>query len=372
MPSAPIVATAVHANAMPQAAQAGYAAAMPPPAPQAVQYATDAEEITRQASISFLAENGWPSGLIQCITDGLKTMPYRFMILDDSGSMGAYDGMVMHKVRNGPPKMIKCSRWTELAAAMTFHGKFANVAKAPTEFRFLNNGAPVVVGEGEDDGQALRFFENRLEQGPSGGTPLVRHIHEVATKIRHMTPELRARGQRVSLTIATDGQSSDGDVAQALKQLIGLPVWTVIRLCTDEENVVDYWNNIDNNIELEMDVLDDLSGECQEVMGMNDWLTYGEPLHRLREFGCHKKEMDMVDEALLSPDMMRGIMAILFGGNTRDYPHPEVDFEGLVEIIQEKMGREPTVWSPKTKKLVPWINVRNLKKRYSKGGCVVS
>ena len=345
---------------------------MPPPAPQVAAYATDAEDITRQAATSFLTDNGWPSGLIECMLGGLKTIPYRFMIIDDSGSMGAYDGMVMHMTKNGQPKMIKCSRWAELAAAMTFHGKFSNIAKAPTEFRFLNNGLPIVIGEGEDDGQALRSFESRLEQGPSGGTPLVRHIREVAAKIRQMTPELRARGQRVSVTIATDGQSSDGDVAGALKQLLGLPVWTVIRLCTDEENVVDYWNNIDSNIELEMDVLDDLSGECQEVMDMNPWLTYGEPMHRFREFGTSRKELDALDESLLSPDMMRGIMATLFGGNTRDYPHPEVDFEGLVHLIKEKMDREPTIWSPKTKKLVSWVNLGQLKKKYTKGGCVVS
>ena len=60
--------------------------------------------------------------------------------------------------------------------------------------------------------------------------------------------------------IATDGESTDGDLADAMKPLEDLPVWVVIRLCTDEDSVVEYWNNIDSQLELDMDVLDDLNG----------------------------------------------------------------------------------------------------------------
>jgi hypothetical protein len=37
----------------------------------------------------------------------------------------------------------------------------------------------------------------------------------------------------------------------------------------------------------------------------NSWLTYGEPLHRLREFGTIAKEMDLIDEAPLTMDEMK-------------------------------------------------------------------
>ena len=39
----------------------------------------------------------------------------------------------------------------------------------------------------------------------------------------------------------------------------------VIRLCTDEDRIVDYWNNIDQQIELNMDVIDDPQGEAEEI-----------------------------------------------------------------------------------------------------------
>ena len=88
-----------------------------------------------------------------------------------------------------------------------------------------------------------------------------------------------------TLTIFTDGESSDGNVEQALKRLERLPIWVTIRLCTDEPNVVNYWNAVDSHLELSMDVLDDLFGEAEEVGEHNNWLVYGEPLHRFREFG---------------------------------------------------------------------------------------
>jgi hypothetical protein len=63
---------------------------------------------------------------------------------------------------------------------------------------------------------------------------------------------------------------------------------------------VDYWNNIDSVLELNMDVLDDHSGEAKEIHKVNPFLIYGEPLHRMREFGVSMKEFDLIDEKTLS------------------------------------------------------------------------
>ena len=51
----------------------------------------------------------------------------------------------------------------------------------------------------------------------------------------------------------------------AMRPLEQLPVWVVIRLCTDEDKMVNYWNNIDSAIELNMDVIDDPHGEAKEI-----------------------------------------------------------------------------------------------------------
>jgi hypothetical protein len=189
----------------------------------------------------------------------------------------------------------------------------ASIDIAPTEFRLLNGAPPILVGADgkEDDGTSLTRVLSAFENSPSGGTPLCRHITEVILQIRSIEPELRASGQKAVLVIATDGESSDGDIATAMRPLQSLPVWVVIRLCTDDERIVNYWNNIDSQLELEMDVLDDLFGEGEEVVEGNPWITYGEPLHRMREFGITLKEMDLIDEAKLSSEQMRTLVAAM-------------------------------------------------------------
>jgi len=62
--------------------------------------------------------------------------------------------------------------------------------------------------------------------------------------------------------------------------LLQLPVWVVVRLCTSEATVVKYWDGVDKQLELELDVIDDVIGEATQIHKFNPWLTYGEPLHR--------------------------------------------------------------------------------------------
>jgi hypothetical protein len=70
------------------------------------------------------------------------------------------------------------------------------------------------------------------------------------------------------------------EFTEALQSLEGLPIWIVIRLCTNEDEVVGFYNNLDPDLERNIDVLDDFSQEAEEVCKHNPWLNYALPLHR--------------------------------------------------------------------------------------------
>ena len=217
-----------------------------------------------------------------------KKMPVRFFITDDSGSMLTNDGNRIVGSDSRKKKLIKCTRWSELTQSLRFMAELSEAAHAPSEFRLLNNAEPVLVGKNDDNGSGLELIKEILDDSPGGQTPICAQINEVVIKIQEMEDALRNANQTAAVVICTDGVSTDGDVATAMKPLQDLPVWVVVRLCTDEE-LIDYWNNIDGELELEMDVLDDIKGEALEVRAANDWLNYGEQLHRLRESRrCHQ------------------------------------------------------------------------------------
>lgn len=211
-------------------------------------------------------------------------------------------------------RIIQTSRWSELGESVRFHAGMAHAAGCPCEFRFLNATGPLVIGNRDFTAQSeenLALLHRVLDGGPNGGTPLCQHIREVISAITVAAPQLRQNGHKAIVVIITDGEASDGSMLDAMRPLKDLPAHVVVRVCTDEENVVEYWNNIDSELELGMDILDDFEGEAKEIHQHNPWLVYGEPLHRLREWGITLKEFDLLDEAKLSSEQMRAIIAYM-------------------------------------------------------------
>ena len=186
-----------------------------------------------------------------------------------------------------------------------------------------------VGGGGSPD--ALDTLLATMMTDPTGRTPLCGHLQYVHDQIVAQSATLQRNGQKAVLVIATDGVSTDGDLAQMLRSFEQLPVWVVVRLCTDEDEIVEYWNNIDSEIEVAMDVLDDIEGEAKEVVGANPWLSYSVPLHRAREGGLHKKAFDLLDERLLTSGELSQFLELMFG--TDDLPDPVTEWKKFEQIL---------------------------------------
>eukprot|EP00942_MAST-04A_sp_MAST-4A-sp1_P012220 g12220.t1 len=321
------------------------------------------EPVQLELSNLLVKENRWPLGLVQSLTRSLEKNVYHSFIIDDSGSMSTNDG---NKVEHFSMTSVSvtATRWDELKTNVKLFAKIAHIAHAPCEFRFLNRKAePIIIGN-QDNGQDNTESESNkallfhlLTEGPSGSTPLCRHIKEVITKFQTMEAELRRQNKSVSMTIFTDGMATDGDIVDALRPLEDFPARTVVRLCTDDTPIVNYWNNIDSRLEnFNVDVLDDFFKECDEVMKKNPWLNYAEPIHCIREFGVHFAELDRIDEKALCDDEIKRLLAIILGGRSDDYPHP-ADKKVFIQYMLKKLKANPDLFNPSLRKKTPLIRL---------------
>ena len=51
--------------------------------------------------------------------------------------------------------------------------------------------------------------------------------------------------------------------------------------------------------------------ESKQVYELNPWLTYGEPMHRLRELGLHLPQLDRLDEVSFTAIDIHGLACFL-------------------------------------------------------------
>lgn len=336
-----------------------------------------------------LKSEGFSTGLARALCMNAKVFDRRIWVVDNSGSMEIGDG---HRIVTTSDREIvsqAVSRWEELKDTVLYHAEMAATLGTPSLFKILNPSPGLkkkdfaVGGTGKvglkKDIREARSFIHRIR--PTGPTPLTQHVWDIQKSIHKMTPKLRRDGRQVVVVLATDGLPTDADgyigddvdaeFLSALKALEGLPIWLVIRLCTDEKKVKQFYNDLDSKVELSLEVVDDFMGEAEEVHRYNRWLNYCLPMHRCRELGYHNRIFDFIDERPLTRGELRDFCSILFGINFEDIPDPDVSWKNFLEFVQDKLKLEDEQWHPIKKKKAPWISLKHLNKKYGNGNCVI-
>ena len=199
--------------------------------------------------------------------------------------MSAGDGNLLGKDAAGANKIVRGTRWQEISADIDVVADISHDIGARTEFLPLNGALrPLTIHEGTNEGDVSKVSKGLATLEPRAGytTPLTAATTRIFLSILPKLQALMKNQQQACVVIATDGKPTDSGFQEALKQLQTLPVWVVIRLCTDDEEVVDYYNGLDAKLEAPLEVLDDLRGEAREVCTRNRWITYGQPLHIAR------------------------------------------------------------------------------------------
>ena len=182
---------------------------------------------------------------------------------------------------------------------------------------------------------------------------------------------------QVVVILATDGLPSDiegyyddktkKEFTDALQSLLLLPVWVVVRLCTDEDRIVEFYNDLDQQLELSLEVLDDFSHEGKEICKHNPWLNYALPLHRCREMGYHNRLFDILDERTLQLDELREFVILLFGLEEHfdSIPDPQAEWKVFSSWLSDIVKKQKELWNPITGKLGPWIDIQTLNEVYN-------
>jgi len=341
--------------------------------------------VTR-AQVNQLMALGFTSGLSRALVTNCEVFHHRIWVVDNSGSMQIGDGHRVVETSDGKIYAQPVSRWEELTDAVVYHANLASILQSPTIFTLLNHPnvkgsaqrfsvAEYPGGNTEDDVRKARSIMTRSR--PLGVTPLTSHIYEIHNRVGEIAPQLRRSGQRVVVVLATDGLPTDSqgyggdeilsEFIDALHSLEGLPIWLVIRLCTDEEKVTKFYNNLDTQLELSLEVLDDFLGEAKEIHKNNKWLTYSLPMHRCRELGYHDRLFDLIDERPLTRGELRDFCALLFGDEIDDIPDTHSNWKDFVKYVQDHVKFEQEQWCPIRKKKVPLIDVKAMEKKFRKG-----
>lgn len=389
------VSQAPKAPAAPQAAPAPPEAAVEAPVPVAISEPEGMTELPFPDRSGFeldnhkltkLEYNGFTKGLARALVENSEAFPVRYFIIDNSGSMNKDDGHKLIETMNGKAhKIVSCTRWEAMTESVNYHASLSGLLHAPTYFQFLNRPGGKSIphkfsvaaksGDGVTIEDEVREARNAvMKTSPGGFTPLCAQIKDLIEVISPMADLLMENGQKAVVTIATDGIPTDmrgkttdaiqEEFADTLRDLHQLPVWLVISLYTDEADVIKFYDELDKELELSIDVIGGYFDEAKTVLHKNPWVNYGQALHQMRETGLSRRIFDMLDERLLTRSELREFCCLTYGLEYDSMPDPNSDWDGFKSEIENLNRTTKRTYDPVKGKLMPWVDMEALEKLY--------
>jgi len=258
---------------------------------------------------------------------------YSVYVLDNSVSMSEVDGkVVLFDAQKHICVIEGITRWEEAQSKAVVIADYNIKRKMPAAYYLLNPSSSNWI-EGEDfvnidpnvEGyqQNLMILKDKILHinNIRGATPLdsiTRHIKNSLDKKNIMVP--------VCYNIITDGEPNKKQLFEnELRYLANhFTIFLTINLCTDDDDIIEYYNDLDVKIGSELgglDVIDDYKGEQLEVIKAgNTFITYSHDIHICRMAGCNSVVADLLDETTLSVFHANKLVKELLN-NPSDLPH---------------------------------------------------
>jgi len=305
-------------------------------------------------------------------------------LVDNSGSMLENDGRMVFQSRNKSFIIRTCTRWRELRECVNFHANLASYTGCTTYFRPLN----IMMGQKEfrvsETCQANAFDEvekikeDMKNEPPRGSTLLTERLQELLQKMVKSEPKIHPEGRRTIIVIATDGIPTDecgiesalamDRFINTLKTLESYPVFILFRICSNDQHVLDFYNNLDRQFQHSVQVIHYFALEAQDVFKVNSWLNYTLPLQYCREIGFQNEVFSVIDKRQLTMDEMVQFCQLIFGtATTRELPNPYQNWDGFSATLSQYIAKHPMQFSLIKQKLCPCIDIKQLNKIYGNG-----
>ena len=216
----------------------------------------------------YIERLGLPMASVSTLATVYRKMDARLWVVENSYAMQNKDAKLLKAAANFERIVMKdgVSRWEELSQCIDFHSKMAARCWIPTKFWLVNDpggNTPKRFGlcwGGNDSVSAeleqVKSVVNTVSLDTKTN-PLAKQINRIEKYLSKEASRLEECEEFVGVIICTQGVPTDEkghkgadvikDFVKSLVSLSKLPVKITFRLCTDNDQVVDFYNTLDIN-----------------------------------------------------------------------------------------------------------------------------